>query len=216
LLIDRDDFLTEVRTRLLQAQEYARRYYDANHRSLQFAVSDWVWLRMLNKPAQSLAPGARGKLGPRYTGPLQVLERVGEVAYRLRLPANARIHDVFHVGVLKPFHGEPQASTPPPPPLQHGCVLPQPECVLRASLRRGVWHYLVQWSSMPAADVTWEPVDDFWIAHPDFQLEDELFVEGERCYGRQSLSEEEGKWRLGAMAQQAGGLLQQAKFVSFD
>jgi transposase InsO family protein len=51
LLTNRDAFLAEVRTRLLQAQEYARRYYDASHRPLQFAVGDWVWLRMLHKPA---------------------------------------------------------------------------------------------------------------------------------------------------------------------
>jgi hypothetical protein len=30
-----------------------------------------------------------------------------------------RIHDVFHVGVLKPFHGEPPLATPALPPLQH-------------------------------------------------------------------------------------------------
>jgi hypothetical protein len=87
--------------------------------------------------------------------------------------------------------------------------------VLRASLRRGVWHVLLHWSGMPAADATWEPVEDFRISHPDFQLEDELFVEGGRCYGRPSLSEEE-RWRLGAWAQQPADPLQQAKFVSPD
>jgi hypothetical protein len=63
-----------------------------------------------------------------------VLEHVGEVAYRLRLPTDTRIHHVFHVGVLKPFLGEPPASTLPLPLIQHGCLLPQPERVLHASL----------------------------------------------------------------------------------
>jgi transcriptional regulator GlxA family with amidase domain len=31
---------------------------------------------------------------------------------------------------------------------------------------------------MDAAEATWEPLDDFRSAHPSFQLEDELFVEG--------------------------------------
>jgi transposase InsO family protein len=178
MLTDRDTFISEVRTKLLQAQEYARRYYDAGHRPREFAVGNWVWLRMLNRPAQSLAPGARGKLGTWYAGPFQVLEQVSEVAYRLLLPADARIHDVFHVGVLKPFHGEPPAATPPLPPLQHGRLLPLQEHVLRASLCRGVWHVLIQWEGMPPAEATWEPVDSFRVAHPAFQLEDGLFAEG--------------------------------------
>jgi len=127
-----------------------------------------------------LVPGGRSKLGPKYAGPFQVLERIGEVAYRLQLPDDARIHDVFHVGVLKPFRGTPPLSQPVLPPLRHGRPLLHPDRVLRSELRRGVWHVLVEWSGLPASDATWEPVPDFREAYPSFQLADELFPEGGR------------------------------------
>jgi hypothetical protein len=159
---------------LLQAQEYAK------HRPLEFQVDDWVLLQILHRPAQSLVPGFRGKLSPRFAGPFQVMERVGNVAYCLRLPEGAHIHDVFHVGVLEPFRGTPPAATPALPPLHNGHVLHRPARALRAQLRRGVWHVLIQWESLPEADATWEPVDKFRALFPSFQLKDELFPEAGR------------------------------------
>ena len=51
--------------------------------------------------------GKRGKLSPRYIGPLDVLKRVGEVAYELAFPLGlSRVHPVFHVSMLKAYHGD--------------------------------------------------------------------------------------------------------------
>jgi hypothetical protein len=62
-------------------------------------------------------PGVRRKLGPKYDGLYQVLDHMGMVAYHLQLPDGTRVHDVFHMGMLKPFRGTPPTSVLVLPPL---------------------------------------------------------------------------------------------------
>jgi hypothetical protein len=180
LIRARDEMLAEVRQRLVQAQQVAKHYYDGRHREVEYAVGDWVWLRLLHRSHQSLDPRAKRKLGPRYAGPFIIVERIGTMAYRLQLPEGARIHDVFHVGLLKPYRGAPPVATPPLPPTAEGRLLPSPAKVLRAQLRCDVWHLLVQWEGLSEEEATWEPREAFQQHYPDYQLEDELFAQAGR------------------------------------
>jgi len=177
---DRDEFLSEVRDRLEQAQQQHKVAYDRRHRELQFSPGEWVWLRLLHRPVASLQVKGRGKLGPKFFGPFKVVERIGEVAYRLELPAGARLHNVFHVGLLKKFYGEPPSQTPELPLIHHGRVLVEPEEVLRGRLARGQREVLVRWKGAPAAETSWVALDDFREQFPSFQLEDELLLQGGR------------------------------------
>ncbi|GJS18638.1 putative reverse transcriptase domain-containing protein [Tanacetum coccineum] len=57
--------------------------------------------------------GKRGKLNPRYVGPFKVIEKVGEVAYKLELPEElSRVHNTFHVSNLKKCHANEPLAIP--------------------------------------------------------------------------------------------------------
>jgi hypothetical protein len=156
-LHERDEFLLEIRERLEQAQQCYKGFYDHKHCEVEFAVGDWVWLRLIHRPLASLDMRGRCKLGPKFYGPFQVLERIEDVAYRLQLPAGTRLHDVFHVGLLKHFKVEPSVLLP----IKNGRACAQPETVIRARLARGRQELLVQWRGQPAGEATWMVRQEF-------------------------------------------------------
>ena len=75
---------------------------------MAFEMGDHVFLKI--SPRQGLMRfGKSGKLSPRFIGPFEILEMIGEVAYRLALPPQlSGAHDVFHVSMLRKY--EPNSS----------------------------------------------------------------------------------------------------------
>ncbi|GJZ28744.1 putative reverse transcriptase domain-containing protein [Tanacetum coccineum] len=74
-----------VKEKLKEARSRQKSYADKHHRTLNFKPGDHVFLKVSPwKGVQRF--GIKGKLSPRFIGPFEVLEKVGEVAYRLALP----------------------------------------------------------------------------------------------------------------------------------
>jgi hypothetical protein len=115
-----EDFLSQMtatikqaKERLVLAQQTMKQQTYKRRRHLEWKVGDKVLLSTKN--LKHLAGDAR-KLWPKFIGPFDVLQRVGELSYRLNLPEDYKIHDVFHVSLLKPYlDAGPDQDTPPPP-----------------------------------------------------------------------------------------------------
>ena len=74
-----------------------------------------------------------------------MIERIGQVAYCLHLLEGSCVHDVFHVGLVKPFQGDPSMTMMPLSPVHDGRVVLTPVRVRRARFRQGALDILVEW-----------------------------------------------------------------------
>ncbi|XP_070019830.1 uncharacterized protein [Nicotiana sylvestris] len=79
---------------------------DVSRRDLEFKEDDWVFLKVSPKNCV-MHFGKKGKLSPRYVGPYRIIQRIGQVAYKLELPHEmSLVHLVFHMSMLKKVVGD--------------------------------------------------------------------------------------------------------------
>ena len=106
-----------------EAQDRQKSYANQKRRHLEFQVGDHVYLKVKAQKIL-LKLGNYAKLAPRFCGPFKILAQIGPVAYQLALPANLgpvayqlallanlRIHNVFHVSLLKKYIHDPTHMT---------------------------------------------------------------------------------------------------------
>ncbi|GJS18068.1 putative reverse transcriptase domain-containing protein [Tanacetum coccineum] len=104
-----------IKERLQAVRDRQKSYADNRRKSLEFEVGDRVMLKV--SPWKGVVHfGKKGKLAPlapRYVGPFEILERIGPVAYRLRLLKELiGVHDTFHVSNLKKCLGNANLHVP--------------------------------------------------------------------------------------------------------
>jgi hypothetical protein len=94
------------------AQSRQKSYADKRRRDPSFEIGDFVYLKI--SPMRGTRRfKVKGKLAPRYVGPLKIVDRRGEVAYQLELPTLlSDVHDVFHVSQLKKCLRVPEEQLP--------------------------------------------------------------------------------------------------------
>ena len=142
-------------------------YYDANHKPMEFAIDDKVWLS--GKNIRTARPSK--KLDYKYYGPYRIKDVIGEQAYRLDLPAGTKIHPVFHVSLLEPFQPDEGRDDAGALPLR---VSGEGErivgAILDSKLRYGRLHYLVSYEDSTEAENQWLAADDLRATHAFYAM----------------------------------------------
>uniref|UniRef100_A0A2N9H624 Reverse transcriptase n=1 Tax=Fagus sylvatica TaxID=28930 RepID=A0A2N9H624_FAGSY len=173
-LLQRDLVLTDLKENIKVAQERMKRSYDSKHREKNFEVSNWVYLRLRPYRQVFVAMQRNAKLSPWFYGPFRILQRIGQVAYKLELPSDTRIHPVFHVLLLKEKLGS-KISVQSQLPItigDHNELRVRPMTILDRRKRRNVEEVLVQWQGLPTSEATWENLTAMKSQFPEYALED--------------------------------------------
>jgi ribosomal protein L21E len=90
-----------IRQHLNRAMVRMERQADKSRLERSFEVGDLVFLKLQPYIQSSLAPHSNQKLAFKFFTSFQVVQKVGQVAYKLDLPPSLAVHPVFHVSQLK-------------------------------------------------------------------------------------------------------------------
>ncbi|KAJ1278977.1 hypothetical protein BS78_04G119500, partial [Paspalum vaginatum] len=154
-----------IKQQLARAPQHMKAQADKHRFERSFEVGDRVYLKLQPHVRSSVAFQSNQKLALRYYGPFTVLQKVGQVAYKLDLPDGSRIHPVVHVSKLKKHMPPHQDVTND---LSSVCTDPfrllAPEAILqRRCIQRvasTVKQVLIKWMGLPQIMATWEDAVD--------------------------------------------------------
>eukprot|EP00257_Ricinus_communis_P017778 XP_015576300.1 uncharacterized protein LOC107261456 [Ricinus communis] len=88
---------------LLCVGKKQKSYADPKWKHVEFSVRECVFLKV--SPMQDVMRfGKKGKLTPRYMRPFKIVDRIGEVAYKLDYRRIfSHVHPVFHISMLRKY-----------------------------------------------------------------------------------------------------------------
>ncbi|GJT01594.1 putative reverse transcriptase domain-containing protein [Tanacetum coccineum] len=179
LIQETTEKIIQIKQRMQAARDRQKSYADLKRKPMEFQVGDKVmlkvspWKGVVRFGPTMFPPPPPPKLNPRYVGPFKVIERVGEVAYKLELPEElSRVHNTFHVSNLKKCHADEPLAVP-----LDGLNLDdklhfveEPVEIVGREVKRlkrsRIPLVKVRWNSKRGPEFTWEREDQFKKKYP--------------------------------------------------
>ena len=170
--------LSKAKANLEQARQRQTHFANEKRTEQEFQVGQQVLLSTANLNIQNRAP----KLASKFIGPFKITERIGQVAYKLNLPATFKIHPVFHVSRLRvykdgseEFPSRPQAHPRPPAVIEETEhseweVESVVDHRMQGKGKNKRLEYLVLWKGYPDYEKTWEKESNLVNAKKSVEL----------------------------------------------
>jgi len=121
-------------------------------------MGNLVYLKIQPYKQMTLANTSFHKLASRYYGPCRILERTGTVTYKLEHPTGIKIHDVFHVSLLKKHLCDHIVYKDLPVYTEDGSIQLKPVALLDKRMKkanRPITEVLIQWQHTNPEDAVW-------------------------------------------------------------
>nr|GEU76665.1 putative nucleotidyltransferase, ribonuclease H [Tanacetum cinerariifolium] len=161
-----------AKEKLKEARSQQKSYADRYRTCLVFNPRDRVFLKV--SPCRGVRHfGIKGKLSLRFIGPIKILDRLGEVSYRLALPPQlSHVHNVFHVSLLIGFKYHPLhvVSYPLNQIREDLSLAEEPEKILdrqeRVMRNKTISFVKILWKNHPEREATWETEESMRASYP--------------------------------------------------
>jgi hypothetical protein len=170
------DVIESVKVNMKSSQERAKHYADQKRSFCEFEIGDKVFLKVT--PQRSgLKLGKSNKLSPQFCGLFEITKRIRPMVYELRLPINWKIHNVFHISLLRKYVSNPtHVLSDLPNAAIEGELLAEPERILKVDTQylrnRSFQRFLIKWKYYLEEDASWEREVDFRANYPNFVIAD--------------------------------------------
>ena len=156
------DALAHAKQCLTKSQAAMKKAADRKRRPAPvYTVGQEVLLSTRNLAFKGFTGAHARKLLPRWVGPFKVAALVGQSAVRLNLLEDMRIHDVFHVSLVKPYQHGGTGVVPPPLLALDNSLQYEIECIVAQRGRGSTLQYLTRWAGYSGDHDTWEPASGF-------------------------------------------------------